>query len=102
MIVSSRQAGHRRGRRSKGTTPDRCCLSSRAVRYRESRLFDLVTGLHPPGKSQFQTKKEYRLLPVRRPLPLLTTLAGKCSIIGVDSFDREYTRSASGLATPVS
>jgi len=32
MIVSSRQTGHRRGRRSKGITPARCCLSPLAVR----------------------------------------------------------------------
>jgi len=61
MIVSSWQTGHRRGRRSNGTTPDRGCLSSQAVRYGENHgwregpppvlpaRIDPATGLHPPG-----------------------------------------------------
>jgi len=51
------------------------------VRYRESRFFDLVTGLHPSGKVSAKRKKNIAFCRFAARF-LLTTLAGKCSHIG--------------------
>jgi hypothetical protein len=52
---------------------------------RRCQVFDLVTGLHPPGKVSSGTKKEYRVLSVRSQPSLFTTLAGKLRQSGRDT-----------------
>jgi len=49
-----------------GSAIKRITASVKAAADRSRQASICWPGLHPPGKSQFPTKKEYRLLRVRR------------------------------------